>query len=280
MKKVYITMLASVFFTPVLVAQPAKPGSTNVGSPAQSECAALNAAKGEGKFTGQISTPPNGSSLEVSYGDQSVLVHYSSAVTVCEGGQPASVSALTSGAGVVVFGPLRRNGKNMEMNATKIIVAGPPQTVRPAAEPVRVSSPGMPPAAKSVADNYNAPPALPAGAGQQPPASISCSALLFSINAGREGVSGKGIGRSSVSSITCKKAVDQSAMQLVQDAVTGRRLATVRLTSQNQLEVQLENAEITTIQFTTENGSQVVEISFSSQKAEISHPSSGTKISL
>jgi type VI protein secretion system component Hcp len=89
-----------------------------------------------------------------------------------------------------------------------------------------------------------------------------------------------GIGRSSVSSITCKKAVDQSSMQVVQDAVTGRRLATVRLTSQNQLEVQLENAEITTIQFTTENGSQVVEISFSSQKAEISHPSSGTKISL
>ena len=280
MKRVHITMLASLFFTPVLVAQAGKAAPVNAESPAQSECAALNAAKGEGKFTGQISTVPNGSSLEVTYGDQSVLVRYSSTVTVCEGGQPASLNALTSGAGVVVFGAVRRNGKNMEMNATKIIVAGPPQTARATSEQVRLSSPGMQPVAKSVADNYNAPPSLPAGAGQQPPASISCAALLFSINAARDGVGGKGIGRSSVSSITCKKAVDQSAMQLVQDAVTGRRLATVRLTSQSQLEVQLENAEITTIQFTTENGSQVVEISFSSQKAEISHPSSGTKISL
>ena len=57
-------------------------------------------------------------------------------------------------------------------------------------------------------------------------------------------------------------------------------MATLRLTCQNQLEVRLENAEISTVQFTTDNGSPVMEISFAYQKAEISHPSTGTKITL
>ena len=280
MRKVSVAMLASLLLTPLFAATPAKPAPTSVATPAQSDCATLNAAKGEGKVTGQISTPPNGGYMEVTYGNQAVLVHYNNSVTVCEGGQPASLNALTPGASVVVFGPVRRNGKNMEMDAARIVVAGSPQTGRPAPEQVRLSSLGMQPGARSGADNYNAGTALPTGAGQQAPASISCTAVLFSINAPGDGASGRGIGRSSVSGITCKKPVDQSAMQLAQDAVTGRRLPSVKLTWQNQLEVQLENAAITTVQFTTDNGSQIVEISFSYQKAEISHPSSGTKITL
>jgi hypothetical protein len=124
----FLFMLFTALFAATAVATPAQ------STPAQSDCAALNAVKGEGKFTGQISSPPNGSSMEVTYGGQTVLVHYNNSVTVCQGGQPASLNALARGASVVVFGPLRRNGKNMEMDAARIFVAGPPQTARPSPE--------------------------------------------------------------------------------------------------------------------------------------------------
>ncbi|HEX2663281.1 MAG TPA: hypothetical protein VHM93_10665 [Candidatus Acidoferrum sp.] len=125
MRKVPAALLASLFLTPLFA-------GTAVRTPAQSACAALNAAKGEGKFTGQISTPPDGSSMQVTYGDQSVLVHYNNSVTVCQGGQPASLNAVTRGASVSVFGPVRRNGQSMEIDAARIFVAGPLQTARPA----------------------------------------------------------------------------------------------------------------------------------------------------
>jgi hypothetical protein len=102
--------------------------ASGVAASAQSDCTALNTATGEGKFTGQISTVPDGSSMTVTYGNQSVLVHYSSSVTVCQGGQPASVDALTQGASVSVFGPERRNGNDMEIDAARIFVAGRPRT--------------------------------------------------------------------------------------------------------------------------------------------------------
>src|ERR1700757_425763 len=130
-------MLASLSFALLFLATTVAtfPQSTR----AQSDCAALNAAKGEGKFTGQVSSPPDGSSMNVTYADQTVLVHYNNSVTVCQGGQRASLNALTRGASVVVFGPLRRNGKNMEIDAVRIFVAGQPagpqQTARPSPEP-------------------------------------------------------------------------------------------------------------------------------------------------
>lgn len=129
MKTFRPVMLATLSFT--LFA------ATAVATHAQSDCSALNPAKGEGKFTGQISTAPDGSSMTVAYADQSVLVHYSNSATVCQGGQPASVAALKQGASVSVFGPLRRNGKNMEMDAARIFVAGRPQTAQPSPEPAR-----------------------------------------------------------------------------------------------------------------------------------------------
>jgi hypothetical protein len=157
LRKVSAAMLASLSFAFLFVATTVAtfPQSTR----AQSGCAALNAAKGEGKFTGQISSEPDGSSMNVTYADQSVIVHYNGSVTVCQGGQPASVNALTRSASVVVFGPLRRNGKNMEMDAARIFVAGrpagPPATARPSpesavpnaqqAQPARTSpEPGLP----------------------------------------------------------------------------------------------------------------------------------------
>jgi hypothetical protein len=130
MRKVPAALLGSLFLTPLFAA-------TTVRTRAQSACTAPNAAKGEGKFTGQISTPPDGSSMEVTYGDQRVLVHYHSSVTVCQGGQPASLNALSRGASVAVFGPLRRNVKNMEMDAARIFVVGPQQAARPSPEPTQ-----------------------------------------------------------------------------------------------------------------------------------------------
>ena len=129
MRKFRPVMLATLSFT--LFA------AITVATHAQSDCSALNPAKGEGKFTGQISTAPDGSSMTVTYADQSVLVHYSNSVTVCQGGQPASLDALKQGASVSVFGPLRRNGKNIEIDAARIFVAGRPQTAQPSPEPAR-----------------------------------------------------------------------------------------------------------------------------------------------
>ena len=61
MKRIPSATLASLLFTLLFAA-------TSVRTPAQSDCAALNAPKGEGKFTGQISSTPDGSSMEVIYG--------------------------------------------------------------------------------------------------------------------------------------------------------------------------------------------------------------------
>jgi hypothetical protein len=153
--KMPVAVPASMFVTLLFAAPPAKPALP--ATPAQSGCAAQNVAKGEGKFTGQVSNTPDGASMQVTYGGQTVLVHYNSSVLVCEGGQPASLTALTRGASVSVFGPARRNGPNMEIDAARIFVAGPPQTARPTPE----SAPA-PASAPQAAE-----PALPRAMGQR-----------------------------------------------------------------------------------------------------------------
>lgn len=167
MNKVPAAVPASLFFVSLF-------SVTAVATPAQSPCAAPNTAKGEGKFTGQISSTPDGSSMDVTYGDQTVLVHYTNSVTVCQGGQPASLSALTRGASVSVFGPARRNGKNMEIDAARIFVAGPPQAARPNAEPPQ-QNPQQPPLRPS---SQQAP--LPTSS-QQPPLRTMRQALPNSV---------------------------------------------------------------------------------------------------
>lgn len=137
--------------------------SSAVSTRAQSNCGAMNAAKGEGKFTGQVSTQPDGNSMQVSYGGQTVTVRYSSSTTVCQGGQPTSVDALAQGASVSVFGPMRRNSGNVEIDAARIFVAGPPRGLKFGRQPARVSPQGQAPAmeapqpqpnAQSAANNY------------------------------------------------------------------------------------------------------------------------------
>lgn len=113
--------------------------------------------------------------------------------------------------------------------------------------------------------------------GSQNSGAISCSTLVFTVSA-HDVHTGQGIGRNAVSAITCKKSVDQQALQLMQDALTGRRLSGVTLSCKNQLEVRLNNADITGVQFASDNDAQVVEVTFAYQKAEIVHLPSGTRI--
>lgn len=325
MRKVPAAFLSILTFATVFAALPAKAAPSALPAAAQAGCAAPNPGKDEEKFTGQISGGPTGSLIEVTYGDQTVLVRYSNSALVCEGGQPASVNALALGENVVVYGPMKHKGKTLEMIAARILIARRPQgglrssqpisapnaeLTQERVDPVRSNAgAGSPQGSSSAAgrDDWNsgaqgATNSQSSGSSQgsgslagkddwqgdssgsskgrsgpQNPGAISCSALLFTVNAHDEHT-GLGMGRNSVSAITCKKPVDQQAMQMMQDALTARRLSNVTLNWQNQLEVLLNNAEITSVQFTSDNDAQVVEVAFTYQKAEIVHTPSGTRV--
>ena len=341
MRKVPAIVLSLLVFAPLLAAQPAKAAWTALPAPPQAQCAAGNPARGEGKFNGQISGGPNGgpnaSSIEVTSGNESVLVHYTNTVQVCEGGQPAPLNRLTRGASVLVYGPMQRIGRTEEMNATRILIAGQPQRsgtrgsapvtgsnidrtrggVAPVnnpnsgldqsgADPINnPNSGGVQSGGQSTGgnDNYNSgtpqggsdpgygnqnngmsqvstsdPVGSSRGGRPQNSGGISCTSLQFSMNAPRDEHTGMGVGRSSASGITCKMPVDQLALQLSEDALRGRHLGSVKLNWQNQLEVSLTNAEISSVQFTSDNGTQVVEVTFAYQKAEVVHSPSGTRV--
>ncbi|HYB65328.1 MAG TPA: hypothetical protein VEC59_08730 [Steroidobacteraceae bacterium] len=141
---------------------PAQAAQSTAARPAQADCGALNTLSGEGKFTGQISTTPDGSTLQVTYGNQTVVVHYVGSVLVCQGGQPASVDALVRGASVSVFGPMRRNGATTEIDAVRIFVAGPPRTARLAPPAAAGAAPAVQATASPGAITQSAPPASPA----------------------------------------------------------------------------------------------------------------------
>jgi type VI protein secretion system component Hcp len=106
---------------------------------------------------------------------------------------------------------------------------------------------------------------------------ISCNALQFSVSS-QDVATGMGKGRVSSGGITCRMAVDQTAMQLVEYAVTGRRLGNVTLNWQGQLSAALTNADVSSVQFTTDSGNEVVEVTFAYQRAEIMHVGSGTRV--
>jgi type VI protein secretion system component Hcp len=287
MRKASVARWSFVFFVLLVVVPPAH------AAPPQADCTAVNPPSGQQKFTGQISAAPNGSEMEVTSGDQMVLVRFNSSVAVCQGGRSASLNALTRGASVVVYGSLKRVGRTSEMDADRILVAGSPQSDRPPAQTVHLAGSDVPRGtSKAAVDDWNSGGSAPQPSGSgvsqgidstggsrgQTGSTISCSALLFNVNSGRDAATGRASGRSSASGITCKRSVDQLALQFAQDAMNGRRLQNVRLSWQNQLEVVLNDAEISSVQFTSDNGSQVVEITFSYQKAEVVYVPSGTKV--
>lgn len=301
MRKAPAAILSLLVFAPAFTAVPAKAASSAMPPPQQSNCAMVSAAKGEGKFTGQISGA-NNSLIEVTSGNETAVVHYDAGgVQVCEGGVPAPTNRLVQGASVTVFGPMKRKGKGFEMTATKIIVAGPPAGLmgntatanqggmRPINNPAvnsavangGVRMAGNPPATDDWAGGGAA--GSGAGGGSQGNQNsnamrIACNALKFSATAERMGI-GQAAGRTSVSGITCRLPVDQVAMQLLQDALTARRLPSVTLSCQNELDASLTNAEISEVAFSGENGAEVVEATFSAQRVEVLHRPSGSKAS-
>jgi hypothetical protein len=320
MRKVSAAILSLLACAPLLAARPARTASSALPAAAQADCANVNVGKNEGKFTGQITGGPTGTLIQVTSGDQSVTVIYNGSVLVCEGGQPASIQALTPGATVVAYGKLQKKGKSFQMNATKILVAGPPAggnneqvqgnfnrnrtisgnnssqggdssqggsvTARDdwnsgASGASNSGNSGASQGSDSTAgqDNWQAGPtgeSKDGGKGQSS-STLSCTALLFSITM-REDPSGKMGGRPSTSGITCRMPADQQAMQLAQDSLNGRRMSSLRLTCQNELEATLSNAEISEVQFTSEGNSPVVNVTFVAQRVELTHTPSGEHI--
>ncbi len=322
-----LSLLACVACAPVCAARPARAASPalpaeadssrrlGLPAPAQSECAAGNANKGEGKFTGQISGGPTGTMIEVTSGKDSLVVVYDDSVLICEGGQLSSARALALGATVVAYGRFEKKGKSPQMIATKILVAGPPAGANNeqtqgnfnrdrSTSPVDSSQGSGSVAARDDWNNGASGSSNSQGSGGsqgsgsvagqdiwqsgptggtngkgngQNSTSINCTALLFSITM-REDPTGKMGGRPSTSGITCRMPADQLALQLTGEALDGRHVSALKLDSQNQLEAMLNNVEISSVQFTTDGGSQVVDVTFVAQKVEITHVPSGARV--
>jgi Type VI secretion system effector, Hcp len=166
---------------------------------------------------------------------------------------------------VVAFGPMRsQGGDRYELRAKKILVTGTPRASRrfapsgsAATSPGAATVPGGEPSRNK---------SLAAGGQNRPgsaslPAAIACSALEFSVSV-RDAVTGKTMGRASTSPIVCRKAADQVAVQLIEEAATPRRIASLTLSWQNQIAVKLTEAEVTGVQFKVENGAEMVEVTF------------------
>jgi type VI protein secretion system component Hcp len=308
MRKVSAAILSLLVCAPLLAARPARAASSALPAAAQAECSNVNVGKNEGKFTGQITGGPTGTLIQVTSGDQSVTVIYNGSVLVCEGGQPTSVQALTPGATVVAYGRMEKKGKSFKMTATKILVAGSPVVGQRTYESGDVLAPGISNSSGVTArDDWNsgasgasnsgnsgASQGSGSAAGQdnwqggptgesqdggrgQSSSTLSCSALLFSITM-RDNATGLASGHASTSGITCRMPVDQQAMQLAQDSLNGRRMSSLRLTCQNELEATLSNAEISEVQFTSEGNSPVVNVTFVAQRVELTHTPSGARI--
>ena len=273
MRKLSAPFLAILAFAPFFAAWPSIAASRPLPEPPQAPCAAVNLKGNDTKFTGQISSGPNGSLFEVSSGNESVLVRYASSVPVCVAGHAGSVSALSMGETVVVYGQSKRKGKVTEMDAVSIVVAGNSQAVANTSES---RGPGMAQSGYTASGSQVA----NAGSGETPKtgAAISCNAILFTVNSAADPSGHTGLGRGSSGGITCKRSVDQLAVQLSQDALTRHRIPNVTLSWQNQLDVALSNPEITSVQFTSDNGNQSVEITYSYQRADVTYVPTGTRV--
>lgn len=295
MKKFRAAILSLLVVASAFAALPAKAASSPLPAPPQGNCDE-NLSKGEGKFTGQISGGPNGSLIEITSGNETAIVRYSpSSVLVCEGRQIVSINVLATGSTVMVVGPVKRKGKVTEITAVKIFVAASSQTGSQSSDELNTNysanARGRAGSANSNADSgasqtsnqdstqmgsvagsKDHPNSLNSGA-------VSCDELLFGVTNPRDPNSGQATQRASASAIVCKRPVDQLALQLSQDAMERRGFSIVRLKWQNQLEASLKNAEILSVQFASDNGMEIVEITYSCQTAEIAHLPSGTKIS-
>ena len=181
----------------------------------------------------------------------------------------------------MVLGPMRRQGADRyELAATKILVrAAARANLRFAPSGSAATSPG---AATIPGGEPSRDDSLAAGGQNRPgsanvPGTITCSALEFSVSL-RDAVTGKAILRASTSPIVCRKAADQVAVQLIEEAAAARRIASLTLSWQNQIAVKLIEPEVTGVQFKVENGAEIVEVTFAYQKVELEHTPSGTHV--
>jgi type VI protein secretion system component Hcp len=256
----------------------------------QPACASNETGKGEGKFTGQIYSAAPGS-FQVAAGKETATVSYNNTLLVCENGQIATTGALLPGATVEVIGPMSKRGNSYIFTATKAFVSG--------------AAPGAPSPVQGQ-DNFNQgnqgnvtgsnargnnsgggngigqDDSAVSGTKRGPTQSntITCNSLQFEVGGGGSGATGAGAGRrTTVSPITCRRTVDQETMEFVQDAVVNKRLASVTLSWQGTLLITLTNADISSVTFAYDTTGQVVEVAFASERAEIVHAPSGTKVS-
>jgi len=259
----YLMVFALLTYFPAMAAHAA---ATPSPAEPQTGCAAVQLNGKDAKFTGQISSGPNGSLMEVSSGNETVLVHYTPSVAVCLGGQPASMSSLAVGSTVVVYGIEKRKGKVPEIDAVQIVVAGNLLGgIR--SEPVM----GMNDQQMARGDSMGQ------GSKNNPQtAGIPCEALTFAIKPVDEHTGRPG-SRVTLNDLTCVAIMNSSTMQLAQDAATGRHLPSVTLTSKSQTEVVLLNAEVSNYQLSYENGAQVIRVTFSFQRGEFTYLATGTK---
>jgi len=252
-------------FATIFAGRPAQAASAKQAA-GEGECVSIKASMGEAKFSGQISATPAADTFEVTAGKDSAVVNYSGSVLMCQGGQPASASALVAGAAVVVYGPVKREGNVFRMTATKIVVAGPPQ-----------GSPrtSVPSDAMAGADSFG----RPAGEEkrQNAPGAISCNSIEFGVSV-KDIATSRASGRSPATGITCRMPLNQVAMGLTEDALSGRRMGDVTLNSQNQLVATLTNAGLASVVFTAAGGAQVVDVTFEYERAEIQHLPSGMRV--
>ncbi len=289
MRRISPSILILLALVPFIAVLPIKAASTPMPASPQANCDD-NLGKGEGKFTGQISGGPNGSLIEITSGNETAIVHYSpSSVLVCEGKQIVSINVLATGATVMVVGPLKHKGKVTDITAVKIFVGGSAQSGTMTGESMNTNynasarggapSGGSNPGAGAQGTYVDS---LQTGSkGRSNPQSsgaVACNTLTFGVTVAHDDRTGRATGRASLSGVTCKRTVDQLALQLLEDASTGRRLSSVTLNLQNQLDVSLTNAEITSVQFASDNDTEAVEITYSYQKAEIVHLPSGTRV--
>jgi len=113
------------------------------------------------------------------------------------------------------------------------------------------------------------------GPGGGSPTTIACNTLQFEV-AGASPTGAPGIRRPIP--ITCRRTVDQESMALLQDAMTNRRMPSITLSLQGSLVIALTNADVSNVTFTADNGAQIVEIAFVSERWEITHAPSGSKV--
>jgi len=255
----------------------AQTSSTTQGSKrggVQTACGSTETGKGENKFIGQIYSAAAGS-FQVSSGKETAAVSYNNSLLVCENGQIATTGDLLPGATVEVIGPMIKKGNSYVVTATKAFIS--------AAAPT--SSSGSGGASGSTQGSAGAPLGVSSIGGSvnkvntQNSSAIACNSLQFEVGASAaSGATGAGARRVTVPVITCRRTVDQESMELLQDAATNKRMAGVTLNWQGVLVATLSNAEVSSVTFTSDGSVQIVEISFASEKAEISQSPSGVRV--